>query len=245
MKLRNFFQSPGARLALYLTVPTIIVAFIIILVTSRTTPSDPTLSIDNFSEVLPDVPEISRRAIEEKLYQEVAAQVTPTPTSGALIRENSTYSFTLKPSFTVGDFIVDVESVQQSYRIKYFYGELEGSQETELSASVQLFCLAASEVIYENSVCPLSSDFSRSDPIEYLLPKDFPADRYSLESTYSTTSSSGFRIIITLDPPESVYLSGETDAFEKETYEKVAEFLKTNGLDPENYEYFYKYKVVR
>ena len=243
---RNTFSSPGVKLVLALAIP-VIVILIIIMVYMLLKPEEiiePRLTIDNFAEVLPEVPEDTEKQIEEKLYVQVAESgASEVPESGAMIRDGSVDGFTIQNEFHVGDFIVNIASVQQSYIVKYYYGELEGQYEMEASASVMLYCIEdPDEVIYKDFVCRAGRDFVKPDPIQYILPRDF--SDYSLSYTYSLTSESGYAVVVVYDPPESVYLSGKLEEFENEKMDEIREYLMGMGVNPDDYEFVMKYKIV-
>ena len=245
-EFRKLFSSPGVRLVLVIAIPVIVILIgIMIYVLSR--PDDvvePVLVIDNFSEMLPEVPETTKRQIEERLYVQVAESgVSEVPESGAMIREGSVDGFTIRDEFHVGDFIVDITEVEQSYIMEFFYGRLDGKQETEGSASVTTYCIEnPDEVIYEDFMCQANRDFVKPDPIQYILPQEF--SDYSLSYTYSLTSESGYAVVVTYDPPESVYLSGKLEEFENEKMGEIRQYLTEAGVNPDDYEFIVKYKIV-
>lgn len=244
-RMASYMQSSGVRLVLALVIPTVfILVVIMIYVLSR--PEivlEPRLVIGNFDELLPDVPSMTKQQIEEKLYMQVEASgVRTVPENGAMIRGDSIGGFAIG-DFHVGDFIVDIDSIQQSYIMKYYYGALESEYEVEESASVMVYCIEdENEVIYPDFVCKANRDYVKPDPIQYILPRTF--NYYSLSYTYSLTSESGYAVVVTYDPPESVYLGGRVEEFENESMGKIREFLVGAGVDPDDYEFVIKYKIV-
>lgn len=244
-EIKKYLNSSGVRIVIALAIPVIMILVIIIiyLLTQPEVIIEPTLTIDNFSEMLPDVPIDTELLIEEKLYDQVAESgAAGVPKDGAMIREGSVGGFAIR-DFHVGDFIVDIDSVQQSYIMKYYYGELKSEYEAEESASVMVYCIEnPDEVIYDGFVCKANRDFVKPDPIQYILPQVF--DNYSLTYTYSLTSKSGYAVVVTYDPPESIYLSGKVEEFENESMGKIREFLIGAGVNPDDYEFVIKYKIV-
>ena len=245
-KTKSFFNSPGVRLVLAIAIP-IIVILIVIMIIVLLKPEEvrePRLVLDNFAEMLPEVPEDTERRIEEKLYTQVMESgVSEVPESGAMIRDGSVNRFTIRDEFYVGDFIVDIAEVEQSYIMEYYYGQLDDKKEIEASTSVMVYCVEdPDEVIYEDFVCRAGRDYVRPDPIQYVLPQEF--SNYSLSYTYSLTSESGYAVVVTYDPPESVYLSGKLEAFENEKMGEIREYLMEAGMDPDDYEFIVKYKIV-
>ena len=244
--VREFFNSAGVKLVLMLVIPVVVllVAIMIYMLKRPEVVVEPRLTIDNFSEMLPEVPVETEKIIEEKLYNYVFdSGVEEVPNDGAMIRDGSVDGFTIRDEFYVGDFIVDIDSVQQSYIMEYYYGKLDGEAEAEGAASVMVYCIEdPEEVIYEDFVCDANRDFVKPDPIQYILPREF--EDYELSYTYSLTSESGYAVVVTYDPPESIYLSGKVEEFENESMGKIREFLTESGVEPDRYEFVVKYKIV-
>lgn len=233
-KIREFFAEPGHRLAIYFVIPVIMVAIIaVVAIVKNNSESKPMMRINNFAKLLPDVPESTRDRIEVLLYEKVEhSGASNIPTSGAMIEADSIDSFTLQTSFTVGEFVVKIDPLDVSYRVQYFYGQLENANETEGEASVSIYNMD-------------DYDYEKIEPIRYLLPVSFEKDRYSLASTVSIKSKSGYAVIITLDPSEYTYRNGNLESFKTDVTEKAREFFKHNNLNLDDYEIFYRYKVIR
>lgn len=245
-EVKEFFNSPGVKLVMIIAMPMIAILLLIMIftITRLDIVGGPRLVIDDFAEELPEVPEDTRRRIEEKLYAQVEESgVSVVPEDGAMIREGSIDGFAVQRDLYVGDFIVDIDVVQESYIIKYYYGELNGGYELEASASVMLYCIEnPDEVIYGDFQCLANHDYVKPDPIQYVLPREF--EDYILSYTYSLTSESGYAVVVTYDPPESIYLSGRVEEFENESMGKIREFLIESGVEPDRYEFVVKYRIV-
>ncbi len=233
-KIREFFAEPGHRLAIYFVIPVIVVAIIaVVAIVMNNSESKPKIRIDNFAKLLPDVPESTRNRIEVLLYEKVEhSGASNIPTSGAMIEADSIDSFMLQTSFTVGEFVVKIDPLDASYRVQYFYGQLENANETEGEASVSIYNMD-------------DYDYEKIEPIRYLLPISFTSDRYSLNSTVSVKSKSGYAVIVTLNPSKDAYLNDSLDSFKAGVTEKVRNFFSHNGLNLDDYEIFYRYKVIR
>lgn len=245
-KIRKTFATPGVGLIMLIVVPVIVVLIIVIvyLVVSPSEIMEPGIIINNFEEVLPDVPNGTRKRIEERLYATVEESgIKDVPEEGAMIRLGSNDGFALQGTFHVGDFIVDIGAVQQSYIVKYFYGYMVGENETEPSASATLYCIEdPSQMIYADFDCKANRDYTRPDPVQYVLP--YETDSYALTYTYSLTSASGYAVVVTYNPPEEVYLEGRLEQFENESMGEIYSYLTGAGVNPDDYEFIYKYKIV-
>lgn len=245
---KRLMEKPGVRIVLALAI-VIIAVLVVVLIYVAMQPvaeDESRLVIDNFEEVLPEVPEETREAIEERLYLQVDGTLVEgqtIPTSGAMIRKGSEESFNIKQEFYGGDFIVDIPVLEQSYITEYHYGQLEGLNETEVSGAVGFYCIENPDlVIYPNFRCDAMRDFVKPDPIQYILP--ISMDRCEVSYTYSMSASSGYAVILTLNPTEVTYRSGKVDSFRNEKMAEVRGYIQKSGLNPDDYEYIVKYKIV-
>ena len=242
------YDTPGVRMVL-LIAGVMIVLLVLILVYMIIKPGEvvkPRIRIDNFAEVLPKVPEKTKQSIEERLYEQVAMTVkegATVPESGAMIRKGTIDGLSVKNSFVAGDFVVDMGAVEQSYIVEYYYGRLEEMNEIEGDAAVELYCIEDPELVIYDFKCLAKRDFVKPDAISFLLPKMF--DDYALSYTYSSTSESGYAVVVEYDPSESVYMSGKVGEFKAEKMAEIREYIEKAGLDPDEYEYIEKFKVVR
>ena len=136
----------------------VLLIIILIIQIANHIPSDetPRTRIENWGEELSHVPQDTRIRAEQKLYSQIEMNLPDNiPTSGARIRKNTQNTLNIGPSFVVGDFIVDIPRISQSYVIQYFYGQLENqTQEPEISVSVDTFCITnPDKQIYSNFSC--------------------------------------------------------------------------------------------
>lgn len=247
--LHEFFKAPGMKIVAGVA-GAVIVALVLILIYMVNQPDvveASKIAIDNFDEMVPGVPKDTKDEIEEELYTYVRNSVsedTLVPESGAMIRPGTVDGFTVSGTLHVGDFIVDIDAVKQSYITEYFYGGLEGMNEMEREASVTLYCIEEPDLVkYPDFRCEANRDYVKPDAIVYLLPKQF--DGFEADYTYSLTSESGYAVVVEYDPPESVYMSGQVETYKAEKMNELKEYLKKAGLDPDAYEYIEKFKIVR
>ena len=247
--IHETFRSPGVRLVLVVAIPMVVllVLILIYMITKPVAVEKPRLTIDNFSEMMPGVPEETERLIEERLYDEVALSLGDggsVPKSGAMIRSDTADGFSVLDDFHVGDFIVDIASVEESYIAEFFYGELEGQNEMEGDASVTFYCIEDPALVkYPEFRCKANRDFVKPDGINYILPAT--VDGAEVTYTYSTTSASGYAVVVEYNPSESVYKAGQVGEYKMRVMGEVREFIKKAGLNPDDYEYIEKFKVVR
>ena len=112
------------------------------------------LVIDNFSDYYHDIPADTKTNIYNNLYLTVAKNLsTDTPTNGAEIRSSAPYllSYNRTTKIYSGDFIVDIPSVQQSYRITFDYSN---NKDTVVGGyRILVTCLTTSPKIYPDFNC--------------------------------------------------------------------------------------------
>ncbi|HRQ86521.1 MAG TPA: hypothetical protein PLY16_00245, partial [Candidatus Saccharibacteria bacterium] len=158
---------------------------------------------------------------------------------GALIRDNS-YSQHIEEGNYKTTFIVDVESVQQSYKIQNLYpvdGRIDG---VAYDYDVLVLCPSKEELIYEDSNCQdrLSEEknLPQSDPILAFLPHS--TLDYLIEADQFEDDK--LRLSITLYLSEADYKSNINSVIEARK-QAIDTWMKNNSLDPANYHISYLY----
>lgn len=141
----------------------------------RRNPYGNEIKIDNFATYYADAPEDTRDIIFNNLYTIVkdnSPENTELPKSGAKIRDGEAQNdFYEDLDLHYGNFIVDLESVQQSYRVQFEWSEK--SKNKNLSGySVLLTCVDADLAIYKDFVC--HDSLSGNEDPSNTLAKDFP-----------------------------------------------------------------------
>ncbi len=103
-------------------------------------------TIDNISDYFPNMSKNIKNKIFYYLYNNIQNNLddsthTP-PESGALVRDGSATG-----DSNTGSFIVDIESVQQNYRVRF------SPTQPDEEENIFFSCLLYSESIYKNSYC--------------------------------------------------------------------------------------------
>lgn len=120
--------------------------------------------IGNWGEMEVQVPEDTRKVIEETLYEQVGMNMDGKniPSSGAKIRIGTQRFVKTDVGIMVSDFIVDIPGIEQSYIMQYFYGDgsadlqmaFNDGQELEIGASVVSYCITDQDsIIYPDFKC--------------------------------------------------------------------------------------------
>lgn len=241
------------RLAIGL-VATFLIACIAIVIYCILTNNNRKVIITNLDSCATDMPADDRDDLFRKLYDFVEAQnqtnsKSSQPHYDAVIRtdscQNKSYEYEGQKSYTA-TAILDIESAKQSYQISFnWVKSSEISIENIDLGSVQVSCLTQNELIYGDFNCDqnplINSTGSDNDPILAILP--YFGDGFSLSPTLSADSASGYSIIITYDPPESVYLGGTLETFQNERKQMAENYLESQNIDISRYTFIEKYAV--
>lgn len=133
----------------------------------HTNPFGESTRIDNFSSYFKNVPNEKRDAVFSALYGTIAGNLNdniPTPTSGATIRKNSVNTEYIEASLSnFSTFIVDIESIQQSYDIQMSWSN---DPETTIAGyEILITCPTKDQLIYPEFNC---KDMLTQDPLNAL-----------------------------------------------------------------------------
>lgn len=210
-------------------------------------PYGPQTKIDNFNQYYSDAPDY----IEEMTYNLLYAAILKTnlkeesiPHSGAMIRENSnTLNFIQEGKYYRGDFVVDVPSIQQSYRIKISWAIGNNNDSIASNYPSYISCLKSEEMIYPDFGCQNALEeeenqeeqFYDKYPLAAKLPIriDYYVDGYGAQVKYNIYShltgegeNESFSVLI------EDYTGGN--------YEPALERIRNLGFNPDDYEIEYK-----
>lgn len=159
----------------------IVLCFMVLLVISlmqifRQNPYGDELRIDNLSSYVPNLPQDKKDSMFATLYKTVSSNLSngqTAPRSGARIRDNSASSaYDEKTDIYSGEFIVDIESVGQSFRVQYEWSPTENNPNLS-SYSIVITCLPEDQLIYGYFPCrDMQNDgsFSPINTISFYLP---------------------------------------------------------------------------
>ena len=242
-KIYQYTRSPIVWLIAGAIVITALVA-VLVLSVGKSTSYNPSgqLQIDNLSALIPGMPDSYRENIQNELYLQATSDLIgsnkTTPTSGAVIRDGSLNHIDVSDELHIGDFIVDIPSIEFSYIISYRYGRLEGFQ-IELFASAKVYCIEdESQRIYPNfdaDYCFAETGFRRSDAITYLTPYTAEDGSYTISWVYDAASPSKYSLIVHYEPTDDDASPAKLAAFEQKVDESIKTWLSGQGLNPDNY----------
>lgn len=130
-----------------------------------------------------------------------------------------------------GDFIVDIESIKQSYRIQFSYSLNEGTSFTG-GYPVVVNCLPEEELIYGpfNCIDITSREFEGQDPVLSFTPyNSLNFEVRSIQNEEGVVS-----LFVTFLPTDTDYRLGINEAISRYKNEFLT-WMRTNGLNPDSY----------
>lgn len=127
-------------------------------------PIEDELRIDNLPNLISDMPDKKRHSVYRTLYRMVDQYVETPPLSGGLIRKE-TLEHHNNGDTSNGHFIVDIESIRQSYEIHYEWSKKENEQDIS-STSVTIDCISdKSLMIYDDFGCKPSNQYDSESKV--------------------------------------------------------------------------------
>lgn len=195
------------------------------------------IAINNYDKYVSNLPADSRNSINTAIYKIVKNNLKTSDinVSDATIRKGSaTYNYNASTNVNSGSFIVDMQTIKQSYLISYEWS----SDDTNVNLSgytSAASCLPANELIYGDFNCVDS--FSNSitninrDPILDHLP-------YSTFN-YTVTASMNAQNKVDLNVSMILYSSDTRDGNRDNSINKykveIVDWIQSIGLNPANY----------
>ena len=169
-----------------------IVALVLLIITLmnvfRTNPYGDETKIDNLSDSYSNLPQNEKDLIFFQLYNIIADNVSdsePVPSSGALVRDGSAeYNYNKDTQVYAGNFIVDIPTVEQSYKVQFEWSPVDNNQNLG-GYPVLITCVADDLKIYANDNC--KDLFSKNVVWQ---------NEYQIDYTFGTTTSHKIREII-------------------------------------------------
>lgn len=193
------------------------------------------LSIANFSEVESSMSSADRARIEDRLFGIIAMAGLDPNADDIKIREGS-YEEETSGGVTTGTFIVDIDSLRQTYVIT---AEWSSDKDVIHTDDVYIMCPKLDQIIYEGSTCEALE--SSSSDLAYYLP-------------YFLTMEDGTDIQVSANyrDPNNPYIEVlvQTACGDKELAERAKEYTinwvrDTVHIDPDNYTFEAPYYICR
>ncbi|MDR2063561.1 MAG: hypothetical protein LBQ02_02095 [Candidatus Nomurabacteria bacterium] len=134
------------------------------------------------------------------------------------------------------EFIVDIESIKQSYKVSYQWSEIENNDHLSEYGTMVL-CLPASQLIYGDFDCKdqliLEKGDSKLDPIIEILPHK--TDVYNLQYGYDNSGSLRLKASIYIDIPLISEYESQINEKISSIKSQIAGWLSSQGFDINKY----------
>lgn len=205
------------------------------------------VAIKDFHQRIKNLPDDRRQAIGAALYNMVRKNtnnqaITPSDIGEAIIRANSeTQRHEPKDKLYVGQFVVDIEKVEQSYRVEYRYAE-SGDSRLVSGYPVVVACLPKDQLVYPPFECKGTADSENTgvDPLIQHLP--YRSLTFNIDSEQG--KAGGKRTLrVTLRISQSQLKGDEAAkrAVVADHKKQVADWIRRQGGTPANYTILYNY----
>ncbi|MFZ2126014.1 MAG: hypothetical protein WAV04_00700 [Candidatus Microsaccharimonas sp.] len=231
-----------ARRRLFITA---IIFFLVLVVTVvffyafRGNPYGDEVIIKNYRETVKNLSGDYENLIMSSLYHTIDLNMDNVPEiQDATIRNDSaTQTYEKTDNVYRGSFIVDMESIKQSYFVEYSYSPDPNSSAIGGYAII-VSCLPVDDLIYGDFNCKdsLTIESGDTDPIVGVLPHSTLT--YEIKAIANEDSS--VRLVITLLLTRVDYNTREAEAVEQYKQEALS-WLRTQGYNPDNYSIEYIY----
>lgn len=204
------------------------------------------LRIQNFNQKVKNVSTTMRSSVEATLYnvakKNVSNEIDLLKVDDAFIRDNSDKQDYDKPTDVyTGNFIVDIESVKQSYFVQYTYVKDKDNEEG-LTNRVVISCVKEKDLKYGAFEC---TDFVEEQATQNdVIIQHLPFSNFSFRIAADTTAGEDNLILkVELRIPGSD-LKGDLASKQSAVAlykNEVAIWLKSKNLEPSDYTYEYNY----
>lgn len=199
------------------------------------------VAIKNYDQKVKNLPNDYKNLFSAMLFEAVKVNlpdVKPGDINGGTIREGSdTQQEVTTGRQYAGSFIVDIESVKQSYRVQYEYSSNPGDG---FSSGYPLLvsCLEKDELIYGDFNCKdkQTENSQETDPIIGILP--YVTLDYELRAIYDDSGDITLRAQLFLSAAD--YRSG-IEKIVAQRKKSVEQWIRSAGYNPANYVINYIY----
>lgn len=202
---------------------------------------DNQIVIENYTTYVKNIGSSERGSIQENLFTTVNMNLEKPLETGkktrAIIRDGS-YEQSLEDGIYTTNFIVDVESLKQSFSVINRYAT-KGSGVTGLDYTARILCLSKSKLIYDDFSCrdvvSSESGLSVSDPLLQYLP--YSTLDYNVSSVVKDEK---LVVVVSILLSEADYRTG-VDAAITQRKAEIKKWFEKNGLSVDDYTFEYKY----
>lgn len=242
-------QEKQLRLIIIISIAVLVVLGIIVTIVALLNNKNPygeSITIQNYDQKVKNLSQDYEDNISASLYKIVdlntEADVNGAEVKDAFIREGSeVQNEVLKGQRYQGSFIVDIDSLKQSYNVQYAYSTRDGDSFIA-GYPILLSCVQPDKVKYDGFDCKdlieTQSSTQQLDALVNFLPHSTLS--YSLKAD---ATGDEFVVHAKLNIPE-VDLKGDAASRQQtvQLYKSlVTDYIRSNGFDPEKYTIEYNY----
>lgn len=220
----------------------LLLAVLLLIFFPRSSGYEGAIRINNYDSYVKNLPSSERNAMEATLYETVSQNLdngTNVHTVSDAIIRNESYSQSFDKKIYTTSFIIDIESIKQSYEIKNVYSRLSVEESGLHDYTSLVLCLDKAKLIYGEFTCKdrLSQEagIEYSDPILKYLPQSTLDYTLTMDST-----SKNLHLVAKLNLTEVDYKIGVEDAVNQYKLE-LKDWFISKGLDINNYAITYEY----
>lgn len=199
-----------------------------------------TITIDNFYNHVQNIPDNEKKSIEEALYHAASLNTEDIPSKTIAVIRGESYDQSFENNIYSTKFIVDIESLKQSFSIENSYSNLPVEESGLTDYTVMVLCLPVEELVYGDFDCKdrfsQESGFTKSDPVL----KHLPYSTLNYDITAEEDDDENLIIHVNILLSEADYKSNVSLVIDNRQIE-VEEWFESLGLDPENYNIRYVY----
>lgn len=227
-------------LLVFVLLTTVILVFYFISQNQPTT----TVSIKNYGDYEKTLPPSERESIETMLFNTIDSNlenIEQQKLDDVYIRDGS-YSQELVGDNYNTEFIVDIESIKQSYKVTNTYPRQGRQAGQNYDYNILVFCLPKQDLKYGEFKCldriSQEKGLQAADPIASLLPH--ATLDYLIEIGDSSAEGDKLNLAVTIYLSQADYNSG-VDASIKLRKEAINSWFESHNLNPDNYIINYVY----
>ncbi len=232
MKIRDLEKRQ--KIILFFAVVIFIVIFILLFFFQPSNKYGSFINIKGYDKYIPNLPTDRKDSLNNTLYNITKANLKSDKLNinDANIRDGSVnYSYDEQTNINYGSFIVDIQSIKQSYLMSYEWSS--DSLNNNLSGyTATASCLPSDKIIYNNFNCEDSSSFdNKKDPIlDYLPHSTF---NYTVTANIDDKNKTNLNVDIILYSSDT--RNNERDSSINKYKAEVVDWIKSINLNPDDY----------
>jgi hypothetical protein len=221
----------------------IIVILIIVLIPKQAAEPEQVIKINELDKTVKNLPNSELASIESMLRSIVELNIDENSSfdiKDAKVRDGS-YNQTVDDDIIVSTFIVDIESLRQSYKVYDYYSSKNNEEIEKSDYNIQVSCLSKKDLIYGEFKCKdrstIENNLSEVDQLSFLLPHRTENYEVSLNG-YDLDHKGNLSVVVYVSKDLVTNKSAIDEVVQREI-EAIREWIRSEGADPANYNISY------